>query len=247
MAQVATLITGLARPTHQPDAVPDALPPKEDDHSRRNVWQDMVHQMSGPLGHAAPPAPRAETPALARERDQPIVAAVAAVKSREPGSQVPASQKVAELLLNEAGAHRPRAASPPARGTSRSVRRRLVQHAVIGMPGLVPGRVRHGRHASVPDASGLGTRSGLNPRRANCSVALPANAEVWTTGSSCGSRLQGAAFRTRIGETLPALPALPEPARPFFQSRPRTQRGSDRLLRARRLFVARDPGCIVLS
>ena len=60
----------------------------------------MIGEMGGELGHAASVAGWADPPALARERDQALVAAVLATSPGEPVSEDAAPQVGSEVLLD---------------------------------------------------------------------------------------------------------------------------------------------------
>ena len=60
----------------------------------------MIGEMGGELGHAASVARRADPPALARERDQSLVAAVLAASPGEPVGEDAAAQVGAEVLFD---------------------------------------------------------------------------------------------------------------------------------------------------
>jgi hypothetical protein len=62
----------------------------------------VIGQVGGSLGHPAAAATRTER-SLAGKRDQPVEAAVATAKPREPAGEPATLQKVPELLLDEAG------------------------------------------------------------------------------------------------------------------------------------------------
>ena len=70
----------------------------------RTPWrqcQDVVHQMRRRLGDASGPAGRAEAAPLAAERDQLVVAAVAAVQAQEAMPKDAAFQACVELVFDE--------------------------------------------------------------------------------------------------------------------------------------------------
>jgi hypothetical protein len=65
--------------------------------------QYMVDEARGGLGHAPAATARAEAPALARERHEPLERTLGAAQAREAVGQHPAGQEVSELLLHEFG------------------------------------------------------------------------------------------------------------------------------------------------
>src|SRR5438132_1263075 len=77
---------------------------------------------SGAFRHPSSTTAQTESPAFARERHEPIVAALVAAKAGESGGQAPTRQELPKLPLHEPwqGPRRP-AAPPPVRGTSRNV------------------------------------------------------------------------------------------------------------------------------
>jgi len=68
-----------------------------------HVGEHVIDQMGGALGHPAAAATRTKRAAFTGKRDQPVEAAVAATKPREPAREPAALKKVSELLLDEAG------------------------------------------------------------------------------------------------------------------------------------------------
>jgi hypothetical protein len=61
----------------------------------------VIDQVRGALGHATTAAARTERPPLARERDEPVEAAVAAAKPREPARERPALEELPKRPLDE--------------------------------------------------------------------------------------------------------------------------------------------------
>jgi hypothetical protein len=68
-----------------------------------HVWEDVVHQMCGALGHSAASAAWARAASLTRKGDQPIQAAGRTTKSCEPASQRAAAQTLTKRVLNARG------------------------------------------------------------------------------------------------------------------------------------------------
>jgi hypothetical protein len=66
-----------------------------------DVWDDVIDQMRSTFGHAAPTTARTQRTTLARERDEPVEAAVAAAKPREPASQESAPEELPKRALDE--------------------------------------------------------------------------------------------------------------------------------------------------
>jgi hypothetical protein len=83
------------------EPIPQPVRQTQDPLSDGDIWDDMVHQMRGTFGHAATTAARTQRTALARERDEPVEAAVAAAKPREPPSQESAPEEVPKRALDE--------------------------------------------------------------------------------------------------------------------------------------------------
>jgi hypothetical protein len=102
--------------------------------------QDCVDETRGTFGHASAAAARAEAAPLARERDQPLEAAVAAAEPRKAVLQDAAREEIPELLLHE---FRQSMAIGVLRGRIQERLQMLVdhavQHAVLGGAGLIPG------------------------------------------------------------------------------------------------------------
>jgi hypothetical protein len=67
----------------------------------RDVREDVIHQMRGAFGHAAATAARTQCPPFARERHEPVEAAVAATKPREPARQEPAPEEVPKRPIDK--------------------------------------------------------------------------------------------------------------------------------------------------
>src|SRR5712691_2032818 len=63
--------------------------------------QHLVDNTGGALRHAPPAATRAEAPALAGKRHEPLHSAVGALQAREAVRQHPAGQEISELLFYE--------------------------------------------------------------------------------------------------------------------------------------------------
>jgi hypothetical protein len=61
----------------------------------------VIDEMRGTFGHAATTATGTERPPLARERDEPIEAAAAAVKPRKAAGQEPAPEERPERPLDK--------------------------------------------------------------------------------------------------------------------------------------------------
>ena len=81
--------------------VPQPMRQAEDPLSNRHVREDMIDEMRRPLSHAPVATPRAEPAAVAREGHEAIQSAGGAPKSGEAAGQTPATQEVAELLLDK--------------------------------------------------------------------------------------------------------------------------------------------------
>jgi hypothetical protein len=71
--------------------------------AHRYLWQHLVNQIGGALGHPSPPTAWTEAAALAREGHEALEGAVGAPKPREAMGQDPAREELAKLLLDEAG------------------------------------------------------------------------------------------------------------------------------------------------
>jgi len=82
-------------------AVPQGVRQTQHPLSNRYVRDDVFDQMRGTFGHAATTAARTERAPLARERDEPVQATVAAVKPREPARQEPAPEECPKGVLDE--------------------------------------------------------------------------------------------------------------------------------------------------
>ncbi len=141
-----------------------------------HVREHMVHQMRGPLGHAAPGATGTAPASCTGERHEPIEAAGLAANPRDPARQPAAAEEVAALLLDE-----PRQAFAIAHPSGLRTERVEViaddagEHTPGGTPRFIPRR-RH-RHAwagGVRRANGALTRHGRlsanrgRPRDSSC-------------------------------------------------------------------------------
>jgi len=82
--------------------VPDPVRYTQHPLTYRHVWEHVIHQMRGPLGHPAPAAARAETAPFAGKSNQAIHAAAVAPKPGEPPGQPPTPEERLKLLLDEA-------------------------------------------------------------------------------------------------------------------------------------------------
>jgi len=70
-------------------------------HTHGHARQHLVDNTGGALRHAPPAATRAEAPALAGERHEPLERAVGAPQAREAVRQQTACKEVSELLFHE--------------------------------------------------------------------------------------------------------------------------------------------------
>jgi hypothetical protein len=73
----------------------------QDPLTDRNRRQHAIHQVRRRFRHAPPPARRAEPTALAREGNEPIVAASRIVHAQEPVRRDAALQEAPHLALHE--------------------------------------------------------------------------------------------------------------------------------------------------
>jgi hypothetical protein len=83
--------------------VPRAVGQTQDPLPHRHVGEHVMEQVGGSLSHSAAATTWTQGPALARKRDQPIVATIATAKPRESAGQPATLQKLSKLLLHEAG------------------------------------------------------------------------------------------------------------------------------------------------
>ena len=83
--------------------VPQAVRQTQHPLPHGHVGEHVIDQVGGALGHPAAAATRTQRAAFAGKRDQPVEAAVAAAKPREPAGEPATPQKVPKLLLDEAG------------------------------------------------------------------------------------------------------------------------------------------------
>ena len=79
------------------DGTADSAPTLAHRHPR----QHLVDKTGGALRHAPPAATRAEAPARAGKRHEPLHSAVGASQAREAVRQHPAGQEISELLFHE--------------------------------------------------------------------------------------------------------------------------------------------------
>src|SRR2546427_4063207 len=70
-------------------------------HTHGHARQHLVDNTGGALRHAPPAATRAEAPALAGKRYEPLHSAVGASQACEAVRQHPAGQEVSKLLFHE--------------------------------------------------------------------------------------------------------------------------------------------------
>jgi hypothetical protein len=103
----------------------------------------VIEQVGCSLRHSAAATTWTQGSALARKRDQPIEATVAAPKPREPAGKPATLQKVPELLF-----HEPRQAFPVAQAASlhskglEVIAHDLIERTLLGMPRFVRRRRR---------------------------------------------------------------------------------------------------------
>jgi hypothetical protein len=128
--------------------------------------------VGGAFSHPAATATRTEA-SFTRESDQPVEAAVATAKPREPAGEPATLQKVPELLLDE-----PRQPFPVAQaGRLRAKGLEVIVHDLVertlrGRPRFVARRGRgHSRPAGGRGASEEGDDIGLNPQARERPVA----------------------------------------------------------------------------
>jgi len=69
----------------------------------RGIGEDPIDQTGGTLGHATSTAARAEAAPLAREDQEPVVAATGATDPGEPARQPAAAQEGPELRFDDPG------------------------------------------------------------------------------------------------------------------------------------------------
>jgi len=67
----------------------------------RHAWKDVIHQVRGPVRHAAAATARTEAAPFAREGHQSVFAAGGAAKPRKAGRETAARQEIAELALDK--------------------------------------------------------------------------------------------------------------------------------------------------
>ena len=153
--------------------VPQTMRHAQDPLPHGYVGKHAIEQVSGSFGHPTATAARTERAAFARKRDEPVEAAVAAVKSREPAGQPPALQKVSELLLDEAGQPFTVAQAGGLRAKGLEVLAHdLVERMLRGTPWLIARRGRgHSRPEGERRASEEPDEIGLNARARERQVA----------------------------------------------------------------------------
>ena len=81
------LVTKPVRQTEHPLHPSAAAAPGTPALPHRNVGEHVIEQVGGSLGHPAAAATGTDRAALARKRDQPVEATVAAAKPREPAGE----------------------------------------------------------------------------------------------------------------------------------------------------------------
>jgi len=149
--------------------------------------EHVIEQVGGALGHPAAAAAWTHRPRFARERYQPVEAAVAAAKPREPAGERATPQKVPELLLDE-----PRQAFSVAQ--TRGLRAEgleviahdLVERGLRGTPRFVGRRGRgHSKPKSGRRASDRSEESGQNREGDDAEVAVSARLPAGEDRHSC--------------------------------------------------------------
>ena len=147
--------------------VPQAVRQTQHPLPHGHVGEHVIEQVGGALGHPAAAATRTHRAAFTGKRDQPVEAAVAAAKPREPAGEPATPQKVPELLLDEAGQAFPVAQAGGLRAKGLEVIvHDLVERTLRGTPRFVARRGRGharpegGRRANEePDEIGLNSRA----------------------------------------------------------------------------------------
>lgn len=84
-------------------SVAQAIRQRQDSLAHRYLWQHLVDQIGGALGHPPSPAARTEAASLAREGHEALEGAVGAPKPGEAVGQHSTRKELAKLLLDEAG------------------------------------------------------------------------------------------------------------------------------------------------
>jgi hypothetical protein len=175
-----------------PHAVREAQNPLPNGH----VGEHVIEQVGGALGHPAPAATRTEGAPFTRKRDQPIEAAVATAKSREPAGKPATLQKVPELLLDEAGQAFPIAQADRLRAKGLEVIvHDLIKRTLRGTPRFVPRRGRgHSRPAGGRGANEEADDFVLNARACERPVADIAVECVSRDRGSCATWNDGSPY-----------------------------------------------------
>ena len=159
-----------------------------------------VDQVRGPLSHAPTATARTKTAATARERYEPIQAARSTAKSREAAGQPAATEKGAELLLDESRQPSTFAQIGGLRAERfEVVADHLIQHTLGGVPCLI---ARRRRSHAVLSAQGMPHGAALEPRvLADQPHSRAVSAHVTTAGIgslSHGSNLGGEFEEARV-------------------------------------------------
>jgi hypothetical protein len=119
--------------------------------AHRNLWQYVIDQMRGALGHPPPATAWTEAAPLARERHQPIVMASGTVQPCESTGEPSAAKIGAELVFDES--RQPLAVPEPGSLGTVSLEvglNELMEHPVAWLPRSVLGWWR--RHDAEPSA-----------------------------------------------------------------------------------------------
>ena len=119
--------------------------PREAQHPlavRDQGWQDLVAEVRGTVLHPPSPAARTETPALAGEGHQPVVAALRAVDAGEAVVQDATAQESLEFALDEPG-HVAVEVLAARQKPWQVLGQAHVEDHVLGFPALVGGKAGH--------------------------------------------------------------------------------------------------------
>ena len=197
-----------------PQAVRQAQHPLPHGH----VGEHVIDQVGGALRHPAAAATGTDRAALAGKRDQPVEAAVATPKPREPSGEPAALQKVAELLLDEAG----QAFAVAQAGGLRAEGLEVIAHDLVERASARDAAVRSSSRARPLETS----------TRAPCQRGTRRN---WLKCAGASGRsqispsyaLEGSRF-LHHNERLPRQTTVPHPSPWCWRSRPQSAIGRRR-------------------
>ena len=177
----------------------------EDPLAHGDVWQNVIDEMGGGVGHAATAAGGAEAPPFSAERDQRVVPTATAPQAGQTMGQDATLEILLELALDEGGE------APGSFGGLRVGQERVqmllhhaVENRVLWSVALIADAwwaerghglyeqaqdAARGEHGRMPTATGTWARSSIGLGMAQCPRGIGCCPLGWAAGSALGPRL----------------------------------------------------------